>query len=88
MSASPKSQKYGNYITKVGYLDIRRKDTRKKLDANSTHHEKKYPRVGASEYIVYHGKHVLEGGLKSHDEAIEKAQGLVDEGVKYSRKKK
>ena len=79
MSRNPKTEKYGNYIQKVGYLDIRKKVEYRKI---TNFRENKYPQIESHEYIIYHGKHLLEGGFKGDKmDAVKRAQELVEQGT-------
>ncbi len=83
MSRNHKTAKYGNYIQKVGYLDIRKKVEYRKI---TNFRENKHPQIESHEYIIYHGKHSLEGGFKGDKmDAVKRAQELVEQGVIYIR---
>ena len=84
MSKNKNKQKYGNYIKKVGYLDIRQKMVLGKWTKNFKGEMIKQP--GSTEVFVYHGKHVMTGSFKSIMEAEAEAKKLVAEGAKYKSK--
>ena len=84
MSKNPKKQKYGNYIKKVGYLDIRQKvvlPRSKKGYQGQIHFT-----PGSTEVFVYHGKHIMTGSFKSIMAAEAEANKMVAEGIKYKSK--
>tara|TARA_Y100001938_G_C7820433_1_gene296346 strand:+ start:286 stop:537 length:252 start_codon:yes stop_codon:yes gene_type:complete len=78
-----KKEKYGSYVCKVGYLDIRQKIEMPRL--------KKGIRGGVQEVkgsvqvFVYHAKNRIAGPFKSHKLAIESAQELLGKKFKYSK---
>jgi len=78
-----KIEKYGSYVCKIGYLDIRQKIEMPKI--------KKGLRGGIQEVkgsvqvFVYHGKNKLAGPFKSHKVAIETALELVGRNFKYNK---
>ena len=76
--------KYGSYIKKVGYLDIRQKMVLGGWIKNFKGEEAKKP--GSTEVFVYHGKHVLTGSFKSIMEAEAEANKMISEGIKYKAK--
>lgn len=84
MSKNKNKTKYGNYIKKVGYLDIRQKMTLGQWKKNFKGEMTKIP--GSTEVFVYHGKHVLTGSFKSVMEAEAEAKKMIAEGVKYTAK--
>ena len=81
-----KIEKYGSYVRKVGYLDIRQKIEmpRIKKGLRGGIQEVK----GKVEVFVYHGKNKLAGPFKSHKMAIESALELVGKNIKYSKFKR
>ena len=84
MSKNPKKQKYGNYIKKVGYLDIRQKvvlPRSKKGYQGQIHFT-----PGSTEVFVYHGKHIMTGSFKSVMAATAEAEKMMAEGIKYTAK--
>jgi len=74
-----KSGQKGRYICKVGFYDIYAKDSYKK-DSNRGKFSK--PQVASTEHVIYHGKKLVEKGLKTKDAAIEKAKDLLGETFK------
>ena len=78
-----KVEKYGSYVCKVGYLDVRQKIEMPRI--------KKGLRGGVQEVkgsvqvFVYHGKNKLAGPFKSHKVAIESALELVGRKFKYNK---
>jgi hypothetical protein len=80
-----KKSKYGNYLMKIGYLDIRQVVVMPKV-AKIRGSIQKAP--GSVEVFVYHGKHKVSGPFKSHTEAIKSANTLLVEGYKYKKTKK
>ncbi len=84
MSKNKNKQKYGNYIKKVGYLDIRQKMTLGQWKKNFKGEMTKI--AGSTEVFVYHGKHVMTGSFKSVMAAEAEAKKMVAEGVKFSGK--
>ena len=84
MSKNPKKQKYGNYIKKVGYLEIRQKvvlPRSKKGYQGQIHFT-----PGSTEVFVYHGKHIMTGSFKSIMAATAEAEKMMAEGIKYKAK--
>ena len=84
MSKNKNKLKYGNYIKKVGYLDIRQKMVLGGWTKNFKGEKVKKP--GSTEVFVYHRKHVLTGSFKSIMAAEAEASKMVAEGVKYKAK--
>ena len=84
MSKNKNKQKYGNYIKKVGYLDIRQKMVLGSWKKNFKGEMIKQP--GSTEVFVYHGKHVMTGSFKSIMAATAEAEKMMAEGIKYSAK--
>ena len=70
MATKTKSTTLGKYITKVNNCDIRQKVSYKKAAIGR---ENKGLQVGSSEYVVCRGRKVIQGGLKSMDEARKSA---------------
>ena len=70
-----KIDKYGRYVCKVGYLDIRQKIVfSKKVKDRTTGGFNIVP--GDVTIFIYHGKKMIESGFKSHNEARERAKEL------------
>jgi len=84
MSKNKNKQKYGNYIKKVGYLDIRQKVVLGQWKKNFKGEMIKQP--GSTEVFIYHGKHVMTGSFKSIMAAEAEANKLIAEGKKYKSK--
>ena len=84
MSKNKNKQKYGNYIKKVGYLDIRQKVVLGAWKKNFKGEMIKQP--GSTEVFIYHGKHVMTGSFKSIMAAEAEANKLIAEGKKYKSK--
>ena len=78
-----KIEKYGSYVRKVGYLDIRQKIEmpRIKKGLRGGIQEVK----GSVEVFVYHAKNRIAGPFKSHKLAIEEAEKLVERNFRYSK---
>jgi hypothetical protein len=73
MATKSKATKGGNYICKVGYFDIRQKTSeRKSKNGHSTETAK-------SEFVIFHGKKMVEGGFNTKERAITKATELLGE---------
>jgi len=62
-----KSSPKGTYQCKVGFYDIYSKQPN--------------PKGGAIDFTVYHAKKIVEKGIKTKEEAINKAKELL--GTKY-----
>jgi hypothetical protein len=84
MAKNKNKLKYGNYIKKVGYLDIRQKVVLGGWVKNFKGEQVKKP--GSTEVFVYHGKHVLTGSFRSIMEATVEAEKMMAEGIKYVAK--
>ena len=70
-----KIEKYGRYVCKVGYLDIRQKIVfSKKVKDRTSGNFNIVP--GSVEIFIYHGKKKIEDGFKSHEEAKARAREL------------
>tara|TARA_R100000152_G_C6750189_1_gene173811 strand:- start:479 stop:730 length:252 start_codon:yes stop_codon:yes gene_type:complete len=80
-----KKNKYGNYLFKIGYLDIRQSIT---MPRNTKIRGVMQKTKGNVEVFVYHGKHKVAGPFKSHTEAAKTAEVLLVEGFKYNKHKK
>ena len=71
MASQTKEEKYGKYVARVGYFDIRHKAP---------------IRLGKIvpgqvwEILLYHGKRKVGGPYKSHNEARLSAEQLLSEG--------
>ena len=74
-----KSGQKGRYICKVGFYDIYAKDTYKK---GSERGKFSKPQVASTDHVIYHGKKLVENGLKSKEVAVEKCKELLGETFK------
>ena len=81
-----KIEKYGSYVCKVGYLDVRQKIEMPRINKNNRGDAIKVS--GKVEVFVYHAKNKVAGPFKSHKLAIEEAEKLVERNFKYNKKKK
>jgi SNF2 family DNA or RNA helicase len=68
-----KSGQKGRYLCKVGYLDIRAKDTFKKATKFSK------PEVSNTDLVIYHSRKLVESGFKTKEAAVERAKELLGE---------
>lgn len=85
MSNNSKGQRLGNYICKVGYFDIRQKVVQPKKQRMQNGG---YEMLGGkTELFIYHSKAKMAGPFKTKDQAITRAEKLITQGVKYSKKK-
>ena len=85
MSNNSKGQRLGNYICKVGYFDIRQKVVQPKKQRMQSG---EYEMIGGkAELFIYHSKARMAGPFKTKDQAITRAEKLITQGVKYSKKK-
>ena len=75
MSKNGKQDKYGHYVRKVGYMDIRQKIVPpiKFKNRITGKHELK---PGSVEVRLYHGKKRIEGDFKNHEAAEAMAKKL------------
>ena len=78
-----KIEKYGSYVCKVGYLDVRQKIEMPRLKKTNRGDIQKLK--GSVEVFVYSGKHKAAGPFKSHKLAIEEAEKLVERKFKYNK---
>ena len=78
-----KIEKYGSYLCKVGYLDVRQRIEMPRIKKNNRGDAIKVS--GKVEVFVYHGKNKIAGPFKSHKSAIESAHELVGRKFKYSK---
>jgi len=74
-----KSSTKGRYVCKVGFYDVYAKDNLK--PAKEGKNKWAIGEVTSADYIIYHSKKVVEKGLHTKDQAINKAKELL--GVKY-----
>jgi len=84
MGKNKNTTKYGSYIKKVGYLDIRQKMVIGRWQKNMRGEDVKI--AGSTEVFVYHGKHVMTGSFKSIMAAEAEANKMLAEGIKYKAK--
>ena len=81
-----KKEKYGSYICKIGYFDVRQKiDMPRKRRLNNGDIQ---TIPGKVEVFVFHGKNKVSGPFKSHIEAINSAKTLVDKKFRYNKYEK
>ena len=78
-----KIEKYGSYVCKVGYLDVRQKIEMPKIKKSTRGDNQKVK--GSVQVFVYHSKNKVAGPFKSHKLAIEEAEKLVERKFKYSK---
>tara|TARA_R110001583_G_scaffold89467_3_gene230780 strand:- start:257 stop:508 length:252 start_codon:yes stop_codon:yes gene_type:complete len=81
-----KKTKYGSYVKKVGYFDIRQKIIMPRTVKNNRGDAMKM--AGSVEVFVYQGKHQVSGPFKSHKEATSSAEEFLSNGYKYKKTKK
>ena len=81
-----KKEKYGNYICKVGYFDIRQKIEQPRRKKTFKGNWELVP--GNIDVFVYHGKNKIAGPFKSHEKAITTARELMGKGYKFDKKRK
>ena len=81
-----KIEKYGSYVCKIGYLDVRQKIVMPRIKKTIRGEKQQLP--GSVEVFVYHGKNKASGPFKSHKLAIESAEKLVERKFKYNKFKK
>jgi hypothetical protein len=81
-----KIEKYGSYVRKVGYLDIRQKIIMPRIKKGLRGGMQEVP--GSVEVFVYHAKNKIAGPFKSHKLATEEAEKLVERKFKYNKYKK
>jgi len=69
----------------VGYFDIRQKVVQPKKQRMPNGN---YQMIGGkTEIFVYHSKSKMAGPFKTKNEAVIRAEKIITQGVKYSRKK-
>ena len=78
-----KIEKYGSYVCKVGYLDVRQKIEMPRIKKTTRGDMQKVS--GSVTVFVYQGKHQIAGPFKSHKLAIEAATKLVERKFKYNK---
>ena len=81
-----KKEKYGNYLCKIGYFDIRQKI---EMPRSRKMNDGSMQTIGGKvEVFVYHAKNRVAGPFKSHHQAIISAQELMGEGYKFDKIRK
>ena len=78
-----KIEKYGSYVCKVGYLDVRQKIEMPRLKKGLRGGIQEVK--GSVEVFVYHAKNRIAGPFKSHKLAIKEAEKLVERNFRYSK---
>ena len=78
-----KKEKYGSYLCKIGYLDVRQKIEMPRIRRLNNGEKQTVP--GKVEVFVYHGKNKIAGPFKSHQLAINSATELLGKGYKFSK---
>lgn len=78
MATKSRATTHGGYICKVGFYDIRQKTTQRKTK-NGFKTE-----TAKSEFVILHGKKLIEKGYKTKDQAVEMAKFLLgDKALNY-----
>lgn len=72
---STKSGQKGRYICKVGFYDIYAKDTYKPKKESKFKFSK--PDISSTVYNIVHSKKMIEGGFKTKDLAVTRANELL-----------
>lgn len=75
MATKSKATKGGNYICKVGYFDIRQKNSERKKTKGVGMETSK------SELVIYHGGKMIEGGFNSKEKAVSRAKELLGDNA-------
>tara|TARA_R110001599_G_scaffold161415_2_gene350045 strand:+ start:967 stop:1221 length:255 start_codon:yes stop_codon:yes gene_type:complete len=78
-----KIEKYGSYVRKVGYLDIRQKIEMPRIKKGLRGGVQEVK--GSVEVFVYHAKNRVAGPFKSHKLAIEEAEKLIGRNFRYNK---
>ena len=78
-----KKEKYGNYLCKIGYLDVRQKIDMPRIRKMNNGEKQTIP--GKVEVFVFHGKNKVAGPFNSHQLAIDTATELVGKGYKFNK---
>ena len=78
-----KIEKYGSYVRKVGYLDVRQKIEMPKIKKTNRGELQKVS--GKVEVFVFYAKNKVAGPFKSHKLAIKEAEKLVERNFRYSK---
>jgi len=71
---SKKGNTKGRYMEKVGIYDIYAKDSYRPKKEGSKKYDK--PEVNSTVYNIYHSKKLIEGGFKTKELALDKANIL------------
>ncbi len=77
MARKTKKETLGNYITKIGYMDVYQKFTNDRKG-----------KAQSSEYRIVHAKNVIKGGIKNIAMAKDIAKEFIENGVKYVKHNK
>lgn len=75
MAVNTSTAKRGNYLCKIGFLDIYQKIIYKG--------EGKNKQISSRDIAVYHAKKMLVNGFKTKEAAIEKASELMEKGISH-----
>jgi|TARA_R110002167_G_scaffold129660_1_gene312708 hypothetical protein len=78
-----KIEKYGSYVCKVGYLDVRQRIVMPRFKKGNKVDAQSIP--GSVDVFVYHSKNKVSGPFKSHKLAIESATELVGKNYKFKK---
>tara|TARA_R100001443_G_scaffold113918_1_gene129238 strand:- start:2517 stop:2768 length:252 start_codon:yes stop_codon:yes gene_type:complete len=78
-----KKEKYGNYLCKIGYFDVRQKIEMPRTRRLNNGEKQTIP--GKVEVFVYHGKNKVSGPFESHIKAIESANVLLGKNYKFNK---
>jgi hypothetical protein len=79
MASSNSTTKRGNYICKVGFLDIYQKTTFEA--AGKGKNDVTNLKIKSRELAIYHAKKLIAGGFKSKDLAVAKANEIMEGGI-------
>lgn len=77
MARKTKKETLGNYVKKVGYIDVYQKFTYNRQRT-----------VDSSTYRLVHAKNVLKDNIKNIYLAEQSASALVSDGIKYDKHNK
>ena len=77
MARKSKKETLGNYVRKIGYLDLYQKFTHNRSG-----------KVESSTYRLVHAKNVLQDNLKNIFVAEQSASALIKDNVKYDKHNK
>jgi len=78
-----KKEKYGSYLCKVGYFDIRQKIVMPRIKKNNRGEAMSLK--GSTEVFVYQGKHQITGPFKSQKLATKSANELLEKKYKFNK---